>query len=136
MPIMKTYPAVVNPKPTAIIIHCMDPRFATAISLFLEENDFNRQRDIIMSFPGGPVCLAHPRDTPSRSKWLIKKLRFNFKHFPTIETIAAVIHEDCRYSNAIPQDCRIPGKEALPLIGGCLKHYFPEKKIVLPYAKF
>jgi len=133
-----TYPAVVNPSPKAIILHCIDPRFVIAFKQFIEHLDYNDERDIIKKFAGGPVALAHPNDMPSRFKWLRKQLEFDCEKFSSIETLVGIMHEDCAYYHTVPEKCHRLGKERsdLPFIGRFLKHHFPNKAIKLYYARF
>ena len=133
-----TYPAVENPDPKAIIKHCIDPRFAPAFKGFIRDLGFDDERDIIKKFAGGPVALAHPNDMPSRAKWLRKQLEFDCSKFPSIETLVAIMHEDCAYYHTVPEKCHRLGKERsdLPFIGSFLRHCFPEKIIKLYYARF
>ncbi|MSU54398.1 MAG: hypothetical protein EXS48_00970 [Candidatus Staskawiczbacteria bacterium] len=133
-----TYPAVVNPSPRAIIKHCIDPRFAVAMKGFIKHLGYDDERDIVKKFAGGPVALAHPTDMPSRAKWLKKQLEFGCEKFPSIKTLVAIMHEDCAYYHTVPHKCHRLGKERsdLPFIGSFLKHHFPDKKILLYYARF
>src|SRR3989338_4600582 len=133
-----TYPAVINPNPKAIIKYCIDPRFVIAFKGFIKDLGFDDEVDIVKKFAGGPVALAHPKEMQSRSKWLRKQLEFDCDKFSSIETLIAIMHEDCAYYHTVPNKCHRLGKERsdLPFIGSFLKHYFPSKEIRLYYARF
>lgn len=133
------FPAVMNPRPKMIVIECVEPRCGIAFEGFREAVGFDRSRgDLLKKLAGGPVAIAHPSHMPDRAKWLRKQLLFDCDHFPSIEMIVAIMHEDCKYYNAMPEQCHRPGKERsdLPFIGGFLRHHFPQKTILLPYARF
>ena len=134
-----TFPAVVNPHPKMIVIECVEPRCGIAFELFREAIGFKRERgDLLKKLAGGPVALAHPHYMPSRAKWLRKQLRFACDKFPSIETIFAIMHEDCKYYHVMPDRCHRLGQERsdLPFIGGFLGYHFPNQKTELYYARF
>lgn len=136
---MKKFRAIQNPKPTAIVVHCIDPRFPEAMEKFIEEDlHLNRYVDVVMKFAGGPTPLAYPTEMPSRCKWLRKHLEFNCAKFSSIESIIAIAHKNCAYYSTVPaigmcgDDVE---KRDLPLIGNFLQMTFPKKEIQLYHAK-
>jgi hypothetical protein len=136
------YDAIRNPKPKAIVIHCIDPRFPRAFEEFIErELGLDRYRDIVKKTEGGPTPLAYPTVMPSRCKGLRKKLEFSCDKFRSIERIIAIAHKNCAYYSTVPA-CILDScphdeieRRDLPLIGEFLAMTFPHKKIELYHAK-
>ncbi len=132
------YRAVQNPKPTAIIMHCIDPRFSEAFENFIEgELGLKRFRDIVKKIAGGPAPLAYPTEMPNRCKWLKKHLTFLCEKFDSIEKFVAIAHKNCAYYHTVPHNCcdAEVEKRDLPLVGSFLEMTFPGKKIELYHAK-
>lgn len=134
-----TYPAVINPKPKVLVVHCIDPRFVVAFKKFISDMGIDENVDIVKKCAGGPMPLAHPQHMPSRFKWLKKQLEFTAcEKFPSIEEFVGVMHEDCGYYHVAPSCCHRTDKERKDsyLIGNSLESNFPNKKVRMYYAKF
>lgn len=97
------FPAVKNPKPCAVAIYCLDPRFSDAFDGFIKEGlDLQRWEVIPIIIAGGPAPLAHQKEMSTRARMLIRQLIFLFEHFPSIKRVIAIGHQDCGYYKVIP----------------------------------
>jgi len=94
----KLYRAVTDAKPTAIVIHCSDPRFQTAFHEFIEhELGLGEGMTIPIVVGGGAGVLGHPEQLPKEFKFLRERIEQYRKIFPTVHRIILINHEDCRY---------------------------------------
>ncbi len=94
----KLYRAVPDAKPSAIVIHCSDPRFQTAFREFIEhELGLGEGMTIPTVIGGGAGVLGHPEQLPKEFKFLRERLEQYWEIFPTARRIVLINHEDCRY---------------------------------------
>ena len=104
---MPTFPATVNPKPKAVIICCVDPRFQLAFEMYVREVlGLKEGEAIFLTVAGGPAPLAHPDEMTNRCRYIIRQTMFLCDHFP-IELVVPMGHEDCGYYNVVPQNGKV-----------------------------
>lgn len=92
----KIYRVLAHAKPRAIIIACPDPRIWEATLCFIHEELGLRYGEYL--FPaqlGGVVALSQPVTMPYASQHYGDTLEFCFKHFPSLEEIIHINHDDC-----------------------------------------
>jgi hypothetical protein len=98
----RTYAALQDAKPDAIVIHCSDPRFQGAFEQFLAHELHLEQGDYIpIIVGGGGGVLAHPEQLPKEFKFLKDRLEHYRNVFPTVRRIILINHEGCRYYESL-----------------------------------
>ena len=98
------YPVDPNAKPTAVVIHCSDPRFNYAFRICVEKTLGLQSGDYLpLIFGGGAGVLAHPFELPKETKFVKDRLEYWKTRFPTIKRIILINHEDCRYYHQIKE---------------------------------
>ena len=106
------YPALVDPRCEAMVVHCSDPRLQrafrefTATELGLQVGDF---MPLVVS--GGASVLAHPSRLPKEFKFMRDRLEFYRSAMPSLKRVVLINHERCRYSLALAK--RIVGRGAV-----------------------
>jgi hypothetical protein len=91
----RTYPARPTAAPRAIAIYCVDPRFHEATEAFFEaELGLKKHEFIPLEIPGGAVALSLT-ELPKDAKYVRDQVAFGLEHFPTVERVIFVSHEDC-----------------------------------------
>jgi hypothetical protein len=94
----RTYSVLQEPKPTAIVIYCSDPRFQTAFSEFIKnELHLDKGQYVPVVVGGGAGVLANPERLPKEFKFIKDRLELLRKHYPTIKRIVLINHDDCAY---------------------------------------
>ncbi len=95
------FPVVANPKPKALVVHCADVRFRKAFRNFLEgavptgclglkEEDY-----VSLVIPGGVSSLSEALTLPKQFKVAREQIDFLLGHFPSIDQVVLINHEDC-----------------------------------------
>ena len=98
----RLYKAVTDPKPSAIIIHCSDPRFQGAFDDFVrDELGLVNGEFIPITVGGGAGVLGHPEQLPKEFKFLKERLEHYRTVFPTAKRIILINHEGCRYYESL-----------------------------------
>lgn len=96
------YRAPKNVRPTALFVHCPDPRFEFAFTEFpLQEMGLLQGEFVRCPRKGGPVSLAHPEKLRHEHNALMAEMLFFLKHFPTITRLVNVGHQDCGFYKGI-----------------------------------
>jgi len=84
--------------PTAIVIHCSDPRFQNAFKGFINSELGLRDGDYIpLIISGGAGSLSEPLKLPKEFKFMKERIEFFIHHFPSIRRIILINHEDCKH---------------------------------------
>lgn len=122
MKLIATFPAIVNPLPTAYIIACYDPRIEESILDFITQTlrlPFGTR--ILKKIGGGASPLAHLGVTKSRGKGLARQMdfAFKFKEFQSLTRGIFIGHEGCAYYSQFPEQCQGDGKEERDLTAAC-----------------
>lgn len=92
----KVYAIEPTAKPTALVVHCGDPRFQGPISRFLEESLGLKDGDYVPLVVGGGVASLTVGDMlPKEAKYLREAVGFYLGHFNEISRVILVNHEDC-----------------------------------------
>ena len=100
--VKRIYAAVLDPKPSAIVIHCSDPRFQGAFEQFIEhELHLTTGQYIPIIVGGGAGVLGHPEQLPKEFKFLKERLEHYYRIFPTARRIILINHEGCRYYESL-----------------------------------
>lgn len=88
--------------PTTLIVHCSDPRFQPAFNCF-SNRELNTTQDqaVPIIIAGGPASLANPIMAKEK-QFLSGQIVFLLKHFPSINMLALINHEDCGFYKQIP----------------------------------
>lgn len=138
---MKTrYRAIRNPKPTAIILRCSDPRFRIAFRDFTEQDLELQQGEFVpINIAGGPAILAHKKTHHEEFSIIVKQILFFLKHFPSIRLIVLIGHEDCGFYKTIKNhpDQEEKEKKDLPRAVKALSGFIAaEVEIKTFYARF
>lgn len=98
------YPVDPNAKPTAVVIHCSDPRFNYAFRVFIENTlGLPSGNYIPLVFGGGAGVLAHPFELPKEAKFVKDRLEYWKTRFPSVKRIILINHEDCKYYNQLKE---------------------------------
>ncbi|MFA5878267.1 MAG: hypothetical protein WC845_02785 [Candidatus Staskawiczbacteria bacterium] len=96
------YSAVVNPQPTAVVIHCSDPRFQTAFREFIEtELGLSDGQYIPFVIAGGAGVLSRPEALPKEFRFMRERLELFREHFKSIRRVILINHEDCAYYHSL-----------------------------------
>jgi hypothetical protein len=148
--VRKTYAALQDPKPEAIVLHCSDPRFQPAFGQFIEkELGLSAGQFVPIIVGGGAGVLGHPEQLPKEFKFLKDRLE-HYRHvFPTVRRIVLINHENCRYYESIKlrvlsfMGSRLSispdhAREDLPLVSRVFQHLLAHLglKVELYYAHF
>jgi carbonic anhydrase len=137
---MRTYRAIKNPKPTAIILRCSDPRFRIAFRDFAA-NDLELAQGgfVPINIAGGPAILAHRNDRQEEFSFIVKQIYFFLNHFPSIRSVVLIGHEDCGFYATIENhpDREEKERKDLPRAAKALDALIGNKvEIKTFYAKF
>jgi len=98
----KTYEAVVDPRPEAVVVHCNDPRFQKAFEQFIEkELGLRREEVVALVVGGGAGVLAHPERLPKEFKFMKDRFELIRENFPSIRRVILINHEDCKYYESL-----------------------------------
>lgn len=145
-----TYAAVPDPKPSAVVIHCSDPRFQPAFQQFIQkELNLAPGQFIPIVVGGGAGVLGHPEQLPKEFKFLRERLEHYRRLFPTVRRIVLINHEGCRYYESLksktlaflgqrlapsPEHAR----EDLALVARVVRHFLAHLGFALDlyYARF
>ena len=96
------YHAVADPKPSAIVIHCSDPRFQPAFEEFVRGHLGLAVGEYIPIIVGGGAgVLGHPEQLPKEFKFLRERIEHYYKIFPTARRVILMNHEGCRYYQSL-----------------------------------
>ena len=148
--VRRVYAAIADPKPTAIVIHCSDPRFQGAFEQFTEhELGLKTGEFIPIIVGGGAGVLGHPEQLPKEFKFIKERLEHYHQIFPTARRIVLINHEGCRYYQSLKArtlgllGSRLatgPGyaREDLSLVAKAFQHFLAHLgyTVELYYAKF
>jgi hypothetical protein len=146
----RLYAAVSDPKPTAIVIHCSDPRFQGAFEQFTEhELGLKTGEFIPIIVGGGAGVLGHPEQLPKEFKFIKERLEHYYRIFPTAKRIVLINHEGCRYYQSIKAktlglvgsrfaDAAGTSRDDLSLVAQTFRHFLSHLgyRVELYYAKF
>ena len=146
----KVYAAVVDPKPSAIVIHCSDPRFQPAFDQFTEhELGLKTGEFIPIIVGGGAGVLGHPEQLPKEFKFIKERLEHYHQIFPTARRIVLINHEGCRYYQSLKArtlgllgsklaNAAGHSRDDLSLVARTFQHFLSHLgySIELYYAKF
>ena len=127
-----TWPAG-KANPEVLIIDCFDPRFKLAFNWLPTMLEAEESKVLRIRVPGGPAPLAHeekPRDFTARRDEIILAL----SHFPSLQTVVAVGHEDCAWYGKNPDNHT--EKEDLPKIVQTIREISRDKEILVFYFRF
>jgi hypothetical protein len=116
-----TYDAIPQPQPQAIVVYCSDPRFQTAFDRFIEEGLGLRKGQFIpLVVAGGAGPLAHPERMPKEFKFMRDRLDLFCGHFPSLQRLVLVNHEDCAYYRLLAE--KVPGSAREHAAAGPFHH--------------
>ncbi len=107
-----TYPAVIEPQPKTLVVHCADARLRRAFRLFIEGEVASgglglRESDYVnLIIPGGAATLMDTHASPEAYAFSMQQIEFLLEHFPSITTVIVVNHEDCA---AYKHICQVVG---------------------------
>lgn len=94
----KTYGVLHEPKPTAIVVYCSDPRFQTAFDDFIaKELHLEKGQYVPFVVGGGAGVLANPEKLPKEFKFIKDRLELFRQQYPSIKRVVLINHEDCAY---------------------------------------
>jgi hypothetical protein len=95
-------------QPEAVVVYCSAPRFQTAFDQFIEkELGLRKGQFIPLVIAGGAGPLAHPERLPKEFKFMKDRLELFRKHYPSINRVVLINHEDCVYYRMLAE--KIPG---------------------------
>jgi hypothetical protein len=148
--VRKTYAAVADPRPEAVVIHCSDPRFQTAFEQFIaEELHLAKGAYIPIVVGGGAGVLGHPEQLPKEFKFLKERLELYRHVFPSARHIVLINHEHCHYYDSLKgrvlnflgsrlKPSLEHGREDLPLVARVCQHLLAHLgcQVELYYARF
>ncbi len=146
----KVYTVAHDPKPSAIVIHCSDPRFQQPFAEFLEKELGLAQGDYIPIIVGGGAgVLGHPEQLPKEFKFIRERLEHYRQIFPTARRLILMNHEGCRYYEALKDRAgaifggrvnfaALLPKQDLSLVARTLRHFLAHlgHDVELYYARF
>lgn len=140
----KSYGAIQNPEPTAIVIYCSDPRFQKAFDEFIEQELGLKKGEFIpLVIAGGAGVLARPEQLPKEFKFIKERIELFISHFSSISRIVLINHEDCAYYKTLKD--RVLGfiashlthsKDDLSIVEKILRRLLQKTNIELYYARF
>ena len=108
----KSYPAIAKPRPEALVIHCIDPRFAPAFREFIDGYlNLPPGASVVISIAGGPAVLAYGKRKPEDYLSFVKQLLFCFKHFKSLKRVIIIAHQDCGYYGELYEEERPKNRE-------------------------
>ena len=94
----RKFAAVCDPRPSAIVVRCSDPRFQAAFDQFIEQELHLRSgQSIPIIVGGGAGVLGHPEQLPKEFKFLKERIEHCHWIYPTVGRIVLINHEGCRY---------------------------------------
>jgi hypothetical protein len=89
---------LIESDPTAIVIHCSDPRFQKAFKEFINNELGLKDGDYIpLVISGGAGSLSEPLKLPKEFKFMKERIEYFVKRFDSIKRIVLINHEDCKY---------------------------------------
>lgn len=98
----KKFPAINNPKPEVIVIHCSDPRFRIAFRRFISRRlKLVGGKFVPINIAGGPAALANRETKLGEWHFLVGQIMFFLSHFETVKKIVVIGHEDCGYYKTV-----------------------------------
>lgn len=120
-------------RPTTVVVHCLDPRFQGAFKAFIQEDLSLKDGEYIpIVIAGGASVLARSEEFEEDFFFVGDQLEFLFSHFPLIERVVLINHEDC---GRVPTS-RQEAEEDLQLAAETVKSLFSSVGIRLFYAAF
>jgi len=128
-----------NPKPTTIVIECFDLRFRKAFRHFTREELGVKTEDFIkIERAGGAAALAHPIKQEGARLDTLNQISFAVQHFPSIERVIVIGHQNCGFYTRIPNhpDAEDPEKKDLPKVAKAIREMFGNLKVECHYAYF
>lgn len=106
------YRAIAHAKPTCCRVCCSDPRFRNAFRDWtIDELGLNQGQFVPINIAGGPAVLAHKDKMPDQYEFLMEQIKFFLHHFPSINKVVIVGHEDCGFYSRIPGHPDLTHKE-------------------------
>ena len=85
-------------EPTALVIHCSDPRFQKAFKEFINsELELRDGYYIPLVISGGSSSLSEPLKLPKEYKFMKERIEYFIERFPSLNRIILINHEDCKY---------------------------------------
>ena len=95
---------LINARPTAVVIHCSDPRFQKAFADFItQELHLGPGEYIPLVISGGVGSLAEPLRLPKEFKFIKERIGMFLDRFDTIDRIVLINHEDCRHYESLKE---------------------------------
>ncbi len=95
-PLHRSRPVVIHPDhPTAIVVHCSDPRYQPHFQDFLH-GGLKLDRYALIAVPGGPQCLVLAGHLPKFSWAGWRWMKF-MKNIAKPARIILIAHDDCRW---------------------------------------
>jgi hypothetical protein len=92
------FAAVSEPRPSAIVVRCSDPRLQAAFEQFIKlELGLAVGQSIPIVIGGGAGVLGHPEQLPKEFKFLKERIENYCLRYPTVQRIVLINHEGCRY---------------------------------------
>ena len=92
----RSRPVVIDPDhPTAIVVHCSDPRYQPHFQDFLH-GGLKLDRYALIAVPGGPQCLVLAGHLPKFSWAGWRWMKF-MKNIAKPARIILIAHDDCRW---------------------------------------
>lgn len=98
---METTYKAIKEKPTTLIIHCLDPRFQSALNCFFNDLGLSSGQFVPIVVAGGPAALSNPVMT-SETQCLSNQIVFLLRYFLSIKSIILINHENCGFYTKIP----------------------------------
>ncbi len=95
---------LMDTRPTAIVVHCSDPRFQKAFSDFIRnELQLHEGEYIPLVISGGVAPLAEPLRLPKEFKFMKERIQAFLERYHSITRIVLINHEDCRHYDSLKQ---------------------------------
>ncbi len=148
----KEYDVIVGEMPRMLIIHCDDPRFASAIHEFIHESvdegglGLAYGQYVEISLPGGVSGMSEQLTLPKHFKVQKEQIEFVLERFTSVKTVVLINHEDCRAYQALRERIGdsflrrwggIPDRQKADLVGvGRFVQNLIPVECVYYYAKF
>jgi hypothetical protein len=105
------FPAVVDPKPEAVVITCGDPRFQSAFRQFIEGAlGLTPGTYIPFTVAGGAGVFARPDTLPKEFKFMRDRIELLKRRFGSLKRVIGISHEDCAYYQELSQKAAWLGK--------------------------
>lgn len=94
--------SLIESDPTALVIHCSDPRFQKAFKEFINSELGLKDGDYVpLIVSGGTGPLSEPFKFPKEFKFMKERIEFFLGHFHKLRHIILINHEDCKYYEAL-----------------------------------